>query len=430
MRRQFALTVLAVTTMVALAFALPFAAVIHRVANDQALIAADQESQSLAGVLSALSTSGQLETVLSQLNATGDRRAAVVLPDNRQLGAHLEIPRADLVLARSGRAFTTTSGNETLVVVPVRLSSGQVSVGIVGVATAALDHGVAFAWLMLAVVSVAIVALGVAFADRLARSIVNSARALSAVTRSLQRGELIARVTPSGPTEIREVGVDVNVLAGRITEMLDHERETAADLSHRLRTPLMALQLEAENVIETRQRVRLERAVQDLAEALSETIRRARREQSSETVTGDLNAVVVERLAFWSALAEDQGRHWTIELHDGPLPVPLEDDDLGAVIDALLTNVFSHTPEGVDFALRTAASESGAFLVVEDAGQGFSADDPPRRGKSASGSTGLGLDIVEQSARRTGGTMLVGRSATGGASVTVRFGATRLVEAG
>src|SRR5262245_17857362 len=40
-------------------------------------------------------------------------------------------------------------------------------------------------------------------------------------------------------------GAGLNHLAARIGELLAHERETVADLSHRLRTPLTALRFDA-----------------------------------------------------------------------------------------------------------------------------------------------------------------------------------------
>lgn len=40
----------------------------------------------------------------------------------------------------------------------------------------------------------------------------------------------------------------LNLLATRIGELLRHERETLADLSHRLRTPLTALRIDAESL--------------------------------------------------------------------------------------------------------------------------------------------------------------------------------------
>jgi len=70
------------------------------------------------------------------------------------------------------------------------------------------------------------------------------------------------------------------------------------------------------------------------------------------------------------------------------------------VVDAMLGNVFSHTPDRVGF--RVGVSPAGLF--VDDAGPGIA--DPAKsvqRGVSGAGSTGLGLDIVRKAAATLGG---------------------------
>ena len=83
-------------------------------------------------------------------------------------------------------------------------------------------------------------------ADRVARGVVRPVADLAHTAERLGAGDLDARVEPAGPPEIVEVGHTLNRLAGRIVELLAAERELVADLSHRLRTPITALRLDAE----------------------------------------------------------------------------------------------------------------------------------------------------------------------------------------
>ena len=137
----------------------------------------------------------------------------------------------------------------------------------------------------------------------------------------------------------------------------------------------------------------------------------------------DATEVVAERAAFWQPLAEDQDRHLATTITPGPVPVGVSRDDLAACTDILLENVFSHTPEGTAFSVRVShRAGGGAWMVVSDAGPGFADPDAARRGRSSAGSTGLGLDIVRRIAEASGGTLTVGRSASGGGSVTAGFG--------
>ena len=97
--------------------------------------------------------------------------------------------------------------------------------------------------------------------------------------------------------------------------MLELEREQAADLSHGLRTPLAALALEADALTEPGDRQKMRAAVHDLTEAVNNVIvevRRARPQPMPER--SDITETVKARLIFWSVLAEEQGRRWTLEL--------------------------------------------------------------------------------------------------------------------
>jgi signal transduction histidine kinase len=438
MRARLALTVLAVTAMVTIAFLIPLAAVVRVVAADRALSAADQESRALAGVLAAVSDRSSIAAILGQLNAGNPREAAVFLADGTRIGAAVTPPPDELALARSGRAFTASSpGGWRDVWVPVREPSGAVTAVVVAVPASLLGKGVDRSWGVMGVVGVLVLLVAVGLSDRLARSMVTPIEALGEVTRQLQGGDLDARVVPDGPPEVVDVGHAVNSLAERIGDLLAMEREAAADLSHRLRTPLTALQLEADGLRNAKERARLSSAVGDLTDAVTEVIREARQPRSRAMVgvSSDLGAVVRTRLAFWSVLAEDQGRTWEVSVDSGDPVGPvgsvgsgdhvvtLSDTDLAAAIDALITNVFSHTTEGTAFRVRVI----GPVLVVEDDGPGFAPGVTPARGRSGGGSTGLGLDIVRRTAEGAGGAVRLGASPSGGARVEVAFGPARPV---
>ncbi len=155
---------------------------------------------------------------------------------------------------------------------------------------------------------------------------------------------------------------------------------------------------------------------------LTAVIRAARRPQREGRMPAcDAAAVVRDRVAFWSALAEDQGRTGTSELPDRPVPVRAAAEDLAAAVDALLENVVAHTPEGTDFAVRLEPTAAGGRLTISDEGPGMPSDEPVR-GRSDHGSSGLGLDIARRCAVSSGGSMTIGATSSGGASVTLELG--------
>ena len=400
--------VLSVTAMVTIAFLLPLAVVVRVVARDRALSAADQESRTLAGLLSAISAPTDVGAVVAQLNADSPRTATVFLADGTRIGAPVDLPSSELELARDGRAFTSQSGGERRIVVPVRNSDGSVTVSVVVVPEDLLREGVASAWIVLGGVGVVLVLFGVVLADRLARSMVVATLDLQAGTERLQQGELSARIEPSGPPEIAAVGRTVNALADRIGELLVAEREAVADLSHRLRTPLAALQLEVDGIEPRERRELIQDRIDRVTGELSAVITEMRRPRDTDGAAADLDAVVRERLAFWAVLAEDQARPWT---YTGPREVPVVvasgEPELAAAIDATLGNVFAHTPDGTAF--RVWLSDGiEAVLVLEDDGPGLP-DGADERGASGGDSTGLGLDIVRRTTERTGGSLTIDR---------------------
>ena len=93
--------------------------------------------------------------------------------------------------------------------------------------------------------------------------------------------------------------------------------------------------------------------------------------------------------------------------------------EAAAAIDALVGNVFAHTPEGRANAVAVRAGDDGAVrLIVEDAGRGIDRpEDALDRGAIRAGSTGLGLDIARRAAEAAGGLQRVERSDLGGARV-------------
>jgi signal transduction histidine kinase len=290
------------------------------------------------------------------------------------------------------------------------------------VSSALFNKGVFDAIVILVLVGIAILIVAMVIADRLAQWTVRPVAALASTANRLSSGELVARAPVEGPREVVEVGVALNRLAARISELLDDEREQVADLSHRLRTPVAAVKLAAETLPESPEATRLSEHVDALERSVGDVIREARRGvRSQPTPVCDVVGVVKDRVAFWSVLAEDQGRRVELRLPATPRSVRVSAEDLAAAVDALLENVFAHTPEGTAMSVAVELDRVDAWVTVSDEGPGIGAGSVDR-GRSAGGSTGLGLDIVRRTAESSGGRFDVGSSATGGAAMVMRLG--------
>ncbi len=415
MRRRLTLLVAATTVLVLIAFLVPLALLVRQVAEDRALRRATDVVQAIVPLVGTSDETGL------QLAASGqDLPVSVFLPDGRVLGSAAETSPAVRLARLRGESLTVDADGDREIVVPV-VAGGRTTVVRTLVPAAELTRGVTRAWLVLAGLGLALVLLGLLVADRLARTLVAPIADLSAVSHRLARAELDARAEPSGPREVREVAGALNHLAGRIQDLLREEREQVADLSHRLRTPLTALRLEAESLRDPEESARMAAAADGVERAVTAVIRQARRRGVERPAGGcDATAVVADRVAFWAVLAEDTDRDVRQELPDTPLPVAVAADDLAAALDALLGNVFAHTPDGTAFAVTLSPRPGGgATLVVADSGPGFAQSHTGalRRGESGGGSTGLGMDIARRAAEAAGGTLHLDPNPGGGARI-------------
>jgi signal transduction histidine kinase len=258
----------------------------------------------------------------------------------------------------------------------------------------------------------------VPLADRLSASIVRPVQDLSDAAHRWAGGDLSARVVPGGPGEVAESGRAFNQLAERLTDLLVAERERIADLSHRLRTPIAALRLQAESVTDLGERDALIGDIVHLEGEVTVLIEDVRRAESAESTICDLGVVVGKRMGFWRVVASAQQRSVDVDLHsDSPVLVNLPAAEVLSILDNLVQNVLTHTVTEVGFTVSVASGPPR--LTIADEGDGLPSTDVFDRG-SSSGGSGLGLDIVRRVAEESGGDVTLGDGP--GATIVVRFG--------
>ena len=239
MRARLNLVVGAVTTMVVIAFLFPLTLTVRDLAYDKAVTLAQNQEEAIAQFIALRAPGSQTADVIrAALTLRDDYPTSVVLITTTGEEAFGEPIPADenLDAARNGATFRAAVAGGQAVYASVLLPAAQQTVVIrVFVSEAALTEGVARSTVILVLLGLAIIAIAVAVADRLGRSMVQPVRELSATAAILGEGNLEARVTPAGPPEVKEVGTELNDLADRIVRLLRMEREAAADLSHRPR---------------------------------------------------------------------------------------------------------------------------------------------------------------------------------------------------
>ncbi|MFI9201126.1 sensor histidine kinase [Streptomyces sp. NPDC053048] len=429
---------LAVTVMVVLAFAVPLGLVVRELARDRAFADAERQAAQIRPALAITTDRDQLERAVASSQAGGDGRMAVHVPGDgsRRPGTGAATREAydigrrradtrDVETARRGRSTVTSVPGGYALLQPTALSTGEFAVVEVYVPHRAVVNGVTTSWVILAGVGLGLIAGSLVTADRLGLRLVRPAERLARAAADLGEGKLGVRVREDGPAELRAAAVAFNSMADKIVRLLSNERELAADLSHRLRTPLTVLRLNTASLGDGPAADQTRAAVAQLEREVDQLIRAAREQgehKERPTLGCDACEVIRERMDFWSALAEDEGRTVRLAGVGEAVRVPVARPELVAALDAMLGNVFRHTPEGTAFAVDVHHSEEAVIVLVSDAGPGIADPDAAlRRGHGAGGpgSTGLGLDIVRRVAESTGGDVRIGRSVLGGTEVRV-----------
>lgn len=438
LRRRILLLTTGLVTLVLVLLAIPLGILMGQAAQEQAVSAATERARAAADYLSStgVGDAAAVRAYVNRVSGRGDdgddTALTVVLPSGEIVGAALpdgsRVPRTaqrsseapenddrDDTRDPVGAAETQVVEGGRLVRVDVVTGDGLASVAAFA-PSGQVSEVVRGRLLMLGVATVVLVAGAALAAERLARRLVRDLDAAAATADQLAAGDLTARAPADGHAEVVRVAAALNRLAGRIDELLVAERESMADLSHRLRTPLTAVRLDVESLDPSERTADLVAHLDQVERTLTAVIHQARRpEREGARPSSQARAVVTERFEFWTPLLEDQARECHLEVPPGAdsFAVRCADDDLRAAVDALIENVVAHTPEGTPLrvTLRSVQEPADGDLVVIDvADQGPGVPpDAVHRGRSDRGSTGLGLDIARSCAVASGGRLELDR---------------------
>ena len=424
LRQRILVLAVGATASVLILFAIPLWLLLDRAATEESREGAVDVARGVADYVSTGPTARQMAAYVDRLNARDDRASVtILLPDGTRLGAELPEdlhgdtdlgPRKgdeggeaddDGLMPVSEPEIHEVAGGQ-LVSVRAMTADGPVAV----LAQASVDDArsrMTDRLLLLGGAALLILVLVAVAAELVARRLVRDLDRTAAAADRLGEGDLTARAPEDGPSEVRRVSAALNRLAGRIDDLLAAERETVADLSHRLRTPLTAVRLDVEGLPSSERTEELESHLDHLERTLTAVIRAARRpEREGVRPRCDATEVLRERVDFWRPLAEDQDRSVELDLPEVPVPVRSAADDLRAAVDALLENCIAHTPDGVAIAVALRDPDPDhpqlVRIDVRDRGPGIP-EGAVHRGRSDRGSTGLGLDIARACAEASGG---------------------------
>jgi len=439
-RLVFAMT--ALVAVVALALAIPLAAVIAN--NQKSTFISRLEVATLSGasLLSSQPIAAWPQAV-EQISATSGARVVVVgrdrglLADSDNSTLDRTFDRPEIVAALQGALTTDKRYSHDLqtdlryVAAPV-VSAEQVSAAIrLSLPESEVTSVVRRVQILLALFVLAVVVLAGAVAWLIARSIVSPLRRVALVADALPEDLDLRAREDVGPPEVRLVARSLNSTATRLQGMINRTQRVAADASHHLRTPLTGVRLRLEAIEDISSQpdvVTQATAAIDEVDRLAHRIERVlalARTDSGAVRTDLINTtnVIGQRVSEALLVAEERGIDMRIHL-EPDLMVTTSATALAGLVDELLGNALTYARTSITVELHS--RNDTVALTVGDDGPGVSALELEEifhrftRGSGAKpGGSGLGLALVQETARAYGGDAYATTSADGGLAVCV-----------
>lgn len=292
-----------------------------------------------------------------------------------------------------------------------------------------------------AVIGVAVLVLSVVLSRVLTRKI---GQLLTAI-RQVREGAYSHRAEIAGHDEIAQIGQEFNSLTDRLQTTENARRRFVSDASHELKTPLAAIRLLSDSILQTEHMdpATTREFVADIgaeAERLSritEDLLRLTRLDSGvleKPVEVEVLPVLEQVMRMMSLVAQEKQVELTYTAEPG-CTVLATPDELHQVIYNLTDNAVKYTGAGGAVQVALSSREENVILTVADNGTGIPEEDLPRiferfyrvdKARSrAAGGTGLGLSIVSDTVKRRGGTVEAANRPEGGSVFTVRWPAAK-----
>ena len=286
---------------------------------------------------------------------------------------------------------------------------------------------------------IAVVMLGLS--GLLSRAMTRKIGRLLTAIRQVREGAYSHRAEVRGHDEIAQLAQEFNSLTDRLQTTENARRRFVSDASHELKTPLAAIRLLTDSILQTdnidpettrefvtdigQEAERLSRITEDL-------LRLTRLDSGvlDPPAVVDVLPVLEQVMRMMSLIAQEKGTELTYR-SEGTCTVLSSRDEIHQIIYNLTDNAVKYSPSGSTVQVSLFREAGQVVLTVEDNGAGIPEEDLPRlferfyrvdKARSrAAGGTGRGLAIVSDTVERRGGTVTAANRPSGGAVFTVRW---------
>ncbi len=422
LRHRVLVSILTVTTLAVVLFALPLAVAVQRLYRSEA-IATLQEKAARAAVMvpdNLPTTAGQQLAEIASLSGVGVYDVA----GHRVAGAGPD--RSALATGGTAQSRVGVEGSDLAVIAPI--ASDQTVAGTVRAAIpySVVTQRVYRAWAAMALFAAIAIGLAAVIARRQALRLAAPLEQLTHAARALGDGDFSIRAQRSGLREADTASQALEDTAVHLGRLLDRERAFSSDVSHQLRTPLTALRVGLESAV-TRADADLRTAMKDAlarSEHLSDIVEdlvSLLRQPGFTPVPVDAGALLTEVAARWESplTARDRRLVKVVEPHLPRCAAPPA--ALRQILDVLLSNALWHGEGTVTLTARLA--EGSVAIDVSDEGPGMP-DGPteyaehleppaglPTAGGLALDGHGRGLPLARSLATAAGGSLVLGHAA-------------------
>jgi signal transduction histidine kinase len=308
----------------------------------------------------------------------------------------------------------TGAGLEAGVAAPTRAIHGQASTKNGDLVTVSAPDGdvreqVRTVWLVVGALGLLATIVGLILATLQARRLSRPLLDLAA------SAEGIGSVEPVpgrryGMAEVDQVAERLDATSERIAQMLRREREFAADASHQLRTPLTALSIRLEEIMDSAVHpdVKEEASaalaqVERLTAVVDSLLAQARNARAATALLLDVDDIVLQQVVEWAPAFRRVGRK-IVPSGERGLKAYSTPGNLGQALSSLLDNALVHGAGTVTLRRR----RHGRYVVIEVADEGVGIPEAMgqrvfERAVSGGASTGLGLALARDVIEADGG---------------------------
>ena len=431
--------------VIALALAIPLGIAISNYERENFLSDLEFNTLTTASLMSSQPYIDWQTSADSTADRTGARVVVVnsdltLVADSDSSGVDRTFDRPEIEAALAGELASDVRPSVTLnddlryVAAPIIQNFKVVAVVRLSLSESAVSSAVLIAelWLIAFVASVIFAAGLVAWL--LSRSIARPVDALTKVVELMPQDLSIRADEKHGTKEIRHAATALNATASRLEGLLSRTQRVAADASHHLRSPLTGVRLRLEAISDLSQdpevTTNADAAIAEvdrLAHRIDQILLLTRSDSGMLNMRQEsLSEIVRDRVEAATMIAQEKGIAIHADLEDCNVRVP--SGTCSRIIDELLGNALKYAESEVDVHVRV----NGVFaeLTVSDNGPGLPAGEEftrifnrfYRATNSQPGGSGLGLALVQESARLAGGDASADNSASeSGLRILVRF---------